>query len=695
MSETNPYIGRTIGKYKIVELIGRGGMATVFKAYQEGLDRYVALKLMHNFLVHEADFLERFKREARAMGALKHPHIASVYDFDAIDDTYYLVMELIRGGSLKDELDELARPKKPMPLSRAVQIILELLDALIYAHGYGMLHRDIKPGNILLRQDGSAVLTDFGIAKILGTTSHTVTGSMVGTPAYMSPEQAWGRTGNERCDLYSVGILFFQLVTGRLPFEAETPLMVALKHVNEPLPLPALFNPDLPLAIQAIILKSTAKDPKDRYQSGYEFAQALRLAIESSDINLAALLPAHLLRDQATPPPQKTLASPTKINEKFALPRLPIIGLGMDKTELFTPAPAPPPPSSIPSQPTRFWWGIALVLGMVLISSGLFWALGGSFTTPTPTLAAVLGQTSTPSHTNSPQSSPSPLPWTPTPKPISTKTVVEWEQLTLTPTFLPTASTTFTVTPSQTATAEVLCQHAIELVRFFTYNRPQNNGAAVGAEFPLHLVVQNNGSCPWTANWRLIGVDGDGTEFDALLPEPVQPTQQLTLTLPLVAPEEEGQYAISWQLEDEEQQLLGLPFVVSLFIFVPATPTPELPPTLPPPLPTPSVEFAPIGFNIFPRTCEYIGDNWRCEIEITPFGGIGQPYTINVFDSVPPIRYYGGNQYHFIVARRCSPWIHEIRVQDEVGNVFSRSLALDPLTDPLAPLFPGGSCVTP
>ena len=262
-------IGKIIGKYEIIEKLGRGGMAEVYKGYQKNLDRHVAIKLMHSFLISEQDFLKRFQQEARAMAALNHPNIVGVYDFDQYkEDTYYLVMEFVDGGTLKDKLETLAQNKERLPLETSIRIVREVADALAYAHRRNMVHRDIKPANIMLDKDsGRALLTDFGIVKLVGgqTMGYTATGALIGTPSYMSPEQALGQSGDERADIYSLGVLLFQMMTGQLPYEADTPLAVVMKHVNSPTPMPVTFNPDIPEALQAVIVKSMAKNPDDRY----------------------------------------------------------------------------------------------------------------------------------------------------------------------------------------------------------------------------------------------------------------------------------------------------------------------------------------------------------------------------------------------------------------------------------------------
>ena len=239
-------IGRTIGRYRITEHLGRGGMAEVYKAYQPSLDRNVAIKVMHAFLADEKEFLSRFEREAKVVATLRHPNIVQVYDFDVENGMYYMVMEFIEGETLKRRLQDLEEKSEWVPLEDSVRIVLAVGSALKYAHEHGMVHRDVKPANVMITTDGQVILTDFGIAKIVSASNLTASGAMVGTPSYMAPEQGMGQPGDERSDIYSLGVMLYQLVTGRLPYDADTPLAVVLKHINDPLPLPRIVKPDLP-----------------------------------------------------------------------------------------------------------------------------------------------------------------------------------------------------------------------------------------------------------------------------------------------------------------------------------------------------------------------------------------------------------------------------------------------------------------
>jgi hypothetical protein len=269
--------GKTLGKYELRERIGRGGMAEVYKAYHASLDRFVALKVLHPFLGEDPQFKERFSKEARNVAQLRHPNIVQVYDFDfdATRELYYMVMEHIDGPTLRARLMQVAFQGEKFGIPEAIRITRDLAGALSYAHARGMVHRDLKPGNIMFDSDGRVVLTDFGIARIISGPSVTASGSMIGTPAYMSPEQGLGQSGDHRSDIYSLGIVLYQLITGTTPFNADTPIAIVLKHVNEPLPAPSGMNPDIPEGLERIVYKALAKAPEERYQNVDEMAAHL------------------------------------------------------------------------------------------------------------------------------------------------------------------------------------------------------------------------------------------------------------------------------------------------------------------------------------------------------------------------------------------------------------------------------------
>ena len=283
-------VGKNLGKYRVVSRLGRGGMAEVFKAYQAALDRYVAVKVMHSHLIEDGDFVGRFKREATAVADLRHPNVVRVFDFDVSGDLYYMVMEYIEGPTLKAELKERSIRGHIFNLQETTRIFSALASAIDYAHSRGMVHRDLKPANIMFTGEGQVVLTDFGIARIMGATQYTMTGAISGTPAYMSPEQGQGERGDERSDIYSLGVILYEMVLGSVPFDADTPLAIIMKHINSPLPMPRAINPDLPEDVERVILKALSKNPEDRYQTANEMGQALREpAGVSAEQTLAAM----------------------------------------------------------------------------------------------------------------------------------------------------------------------------------------------------------------------------------------------------------------------------------------------------------------------------------------------------------------------------------------------------------------------
>lgn len=285
--------GQTLGKYRILEPLGRGGMAQVYKAYHPQLDRYVAVKVLRSDLVEEAEFLARFRREARAVAALRHPNVVQVHDFDTQDDLYYMVMELLEGDTLKAHLNAFRARGERLPPGELVRILCDVLTGLAYAHGEGIIHRDLKPANIMLTRSGQAVLTDFGIAQIVGSTQYTISGALMGTLNYMAPEQGLDGKCDVRSDIYSLGIVYYEMLTGKVPFDADTPLAILMKHLNDPLPLPHKFDPSISEPLERVALKALAKSPDDRYQSAAEMAQAMLTAAQETGIEIpgAVVLP--------------------------------------------------------------------------------------------------------------------------------------------------------------------------------------------------------------------------------------------------------------------------------------------------------------------------------------------------------------------------------------------------------------------
>ena len=272
--------GKQLGVYRVVAPLGEGGMAAVFKAYQAGMDRYVALKILPRYFASDPQFVARFEQEAKVLARLLHPHILPVHDYGESDGYTYIAMPFVESGTLADLLDD-----QPLPLVHIRRIVTQVGDALDYAHSQGVIHRDVKPSNVLVDQRGNCLLTDFGIAKMVeGSVYLTRTGGIVGTPAYMSPEQIQGHGLDGRSDVYSLGIVLYEMATGRPPYRAETPPAIFVKHLHDPLPPPSSLNSELPEPVERVILKSLAKNREERYASAGEMVRALQAAIPESTV---------------------------------------------------------------------------------------------------------------------------------------------------------------------------------------------------------------------------------------------------------------------------------------------------------------------------------------------------------------------------------------------------------------------------
>jgi beta-lactam-binding protein with PASTA domain/tRNA A-37 threonylcarbamoyl transferase component Bud32 len=277
------------GRYRILRKLGSGGMANVYLAEDEELGRRVAIKILNDRYANDELFIERFRREAKSAAALSHPNIVSIYDRGQAEGTYYIAMEVIEGRSLK----ELILTRGPLPLGQAIAYTLEMLEALRFAHRHGIIHRDVKPHNILVGE--RLKVTDFGIARA-GASQMTEAGSIMGTAQYLSPEQARGAPVTASSDLYSVGIVLYEMLTGKVPFSGDSAIEIAMKHLNELPKPPSKIRPEVPEELDYVVLRSLAKAPEDRYQSAEEFAEDLHrveaglpLAPETSEAATALL----------------------------------------------------------------------------------------------------------------------------------------------------------------------------------------------------------------------------------------------------------------------------------------------------------------------------------------------------------------------------------------------------------------------
>ena len=268
-------------RYEIIRTIGEGGMANVYLGYDTILDRNVAIKVLRGDLSSDEKFVRRFQREALSASSLSHPNIVEVYDVGEDNGLYYIVMEYIDGKTLK----QLLKKRGSLTLSEAIDIMLQITDGMAHAHDSYIVHRDLKPQNIMIKDDGQIKITDFGIAMALNATQLTQTNSVMGSVHYLPPEQAAGKGCTIQSDIYSMGIIFYELLTGELPFKGDSAVEIALKQMKEPLPDVHKMNKDIPQSIENIILKATAKNPKNRYQNVREMYQDLLTALNDDRMN--------------------------------------------------------------------------------------------------------------------------------------------------------------------------------------------------------------------------------------------------------------------------------------------------------------------------------------------------------------------------------------------------------------------------
>ena len=405
-------LGKNLGRYQVIEPLGQGGMASVYKAFDTTLERNVAIKIIRTDRkegTEQNEFLKRFQREAKALAQLDHPYILKVLDYGEQEGMPYLVMPFVPGGTLKEKMG------RPMPYQEAAALLAPIAQALEYAHQRKIIHRDVKPANILIGETNTPLLSDFGIAKIIESgesTQLTATGVGIGTPDYMAPEQ-WLGKADARTDIYALGIVFFQMVTGRLPYSAETPAAVLIKHMQDPLPRPKSFVPALPDAVEQVIFKALAKDPVNRYQDMGAFATALgRLA--AGDQTVLASAPQGLETAWAT------------------MPAVPVPVPALSQLETVR-APAVVPP--VKRKRLAGWVIGLIVLGIVAVLAFLAVLAGGAYLAsrmasqvklPTPVPGMVETVAGVPTSPRSAALEPSPTPSTlpqstPTQEPSSTR----------------------------------------------------------------------------------------------------------------------------------------------------------------------------------------------------------------------------------------------------------------------------------
>ena len=562
-------IGQTLGKYRITEHLGSGGMSEVYKAYQPGLDRYVAIKVLHSFLAQEEDFLTRFQREAKFAAMLRHPNIIQVYDFDydEASNSYYMVMEYIDGESLKARLQRMAKKGEMVSLEESIRIVISIANALDYAHQHGTVHRDVKPANIMFNQDEQPILTDFGIAKMVDVAGLTASGAMVGTPAYMAPEQGMGQAGDERADIYSLGVILYQLTTGHRPFDADTPLGVALKHINAPLPPPIVVNPNLPRSIEAVTLKALAKDPDNRYQTAKEFATELKKAAAGEAIESP---------EGAAVEPSGAFVSDDAMWEMATLPSAPAISM-----------PATPPSAKSPAGAQPRHRPTAM---MIIAATAILLVIAGIIALFASGMGQRMIAAINPPPTDTPTSTPAPTSiGEPTPNLVSTEIAVQLATRDAVQTLEATLNATLTPNPTDTpiptadldATATASCVLDMQVV-----SDPPVWPAALapGQQFVKRWTVENTGTCVWPALTQLVFVSGDELEIVAKSEvRQLAPGETTEVRVTLKAPLDYADYTSRWQLQYGDGQPIG-GFLEASYTVAPSptptdTPTPAVSPT--------------------------------------------------------------------------------------------------------------------
>jgi serine/threonine protein kinase len=569
---------RKLGKYELINRLGRGGMAEVYKAYHANLDRYVAIKIMHNFLADDPGLRGRFEREAQNIARLKHPHIVQVYDFefDARDDSYYMVMELIEGINLKEYMATLRIQSKPLLTLEALRIIRECASALDYAHKSGMIHRDVKPANLILDQmaGNRVVLTDFGISRLLTGTQHTVTGGLVGTPAYLSPEQGGGETGDERSDLYSLGVILYEMVTGELPYHSDTPLGLILRHMNDPIPSARKQNPSLPPQVESVIGKLMAKEPVDRYQTALELINDIKRLEKELQATEDTLILGPDQENIYNVDPNTPVFNPTKPKKRtvenrrsrtpflvtgFILLIVVILGgyVAGARSGAFTAvgflASDTPSPTMILTPTTD----IALIIEDTPTATSTSTATATHTSTPTSTATA----TSTPTATNTPN------------PPTSTRTPTI-----TTPTLNVAPSATFNLTATlsveQTATTAA-CLFDYAIIEQSPADGEDGGFFPVNTDYERTITLLNTGTCDWERNTSLTFITGSGESFNAgprvFIRAAVGSGHEVDVVFRGTLPSRGSLNPITgeWQLRTPGQIAIGEPFTIGVMVYDP------------------------------------------------------------------------------------------------------------------------------
>lgn len=450
---TDPFIGTKLGSYEIIEAIGEGGMARIYKGFHDELNRYTAIKVINWGLQEDPEFTERFRREAQAIAILRHPNIVQIFDFGKHTSGYFMVMEFIDGSDLQVQLREYRNRDELLSKDKILRVIRDVAAALDYAHSRGVIHRDVKPSNIMITREGQPILTDFGLVMLPAHKSQATIGNTFGTPHYVAPEQAISSAAAVAAsDIYSLGVILYEMAVGQLPFDDESPLSVALKHISDPPPPPTSINPNLPPDVEDVILQALAKDPTDRFATAGDMASALEMSWSNAgaahrDRKASAMLPAGV-------PPAAVVPSITLPTAAAVAP-----------VAVTTESPQPELTQAAPKKSELLpgWWPLAIGGMLVAVIGG--WGFFSFFNdssaqlaaTPTAKAVAIVAEeptvTSTP--TTDPTATPTPIPPTATltPEPTATSAPTDTPSPTDSPTPSLTATETSTPTPEPTATS--------------------------------------------------------------------------------------------------------------------------------------------------------------------------------------------------------------------------------------------------
>jgi serine/threonine protein kinase len=598
-------VGRILGKYKILEHIGHGGMSEVYKGQQLQLHRPVAIKVLHPFLADDEGFVARFQREALIIATLRHPNIVQVFDFDHNTelDLYYMVMEYIDGPTLKTRME-----KENLPLDYIASVCASIADALDYAHERGMIHRDIKPANIMFLEDNQPVLTDFGIAKMLTLSGLTASGAMVGTPAYMAPEVGIGKSGTSSSDIYSLGVVLYQAVTGSLPFNSESPMGIVMQHINDPPPQPSLLVPSIPPALEAVILKAMEKEPSARFARARDMATALRQAMNLENLNGAATL---LPVDES---PAKPVAAPVR-----AVPTPPHQGLPeevvMENARSLTETPRSialddiQVPTGHTKPVAKIWWGVLLILALV-IAGGSIWYRQTIGTASGPGISP----TEIPQHT------------------------AGMEVMVTAPTYTPVVSSTLTPAATQlpavpllpTSTATPLPETCKPRVLVDNVDIEPDEVVGPGSALMTYISLRNSGKCAWQEGTQLAFTSGTSFQVPENIPlDALLPGETIHLHVPMSAPQAFGAYTAVWQVRQTDGTQLGNDVSITFTVE-------DLPTATPLPLPTIAVsETIPLPLVLEPSLIAWksVPDTafWQGTVHLQAAGGTGN---YSFYDSV-------------------------------------------------------------